>query len=80
MSCVITLGLKFSQPFEKVLSVKRECLNACNSDQRRITYTVELPNKGHFNLGAGLLAFIQTVLWWEVQIAIVSTIIGAIQL
>ena len=34
--------------------------------------TVEPPNKGHFGSGHFVL-YLETVLWWEVRIAIVST-------
>ena len=39
--------------------------------------TVEPPNKGHFGSRAFVL-YLEAVLWWEVRITIVSTIIGVI--
>ena len=37
-------------------------------------YTVEPPNKGHFGIMTFVL-YLEAVLWWEVRIIIVSTII-----
>ena len=40
-------------------------------------YTVEPPNKGHFGSRAFVL-YSEVVLWWEVRITIVSTIVISI--
>ena len=55
-------------PVEKLWTI----ITFLHSSIYNVMYTVEPPNKGHFKNGDFVL-YLEAVLWWEVQITIVST-------